>query len=227
MSTLLHIDASARGERSHTRRLSRLFVNRWCEIRPKDKVIYRDLGHNPPPPVTESWIAAAFTKPEHRTAEMNMMLKLSDELIDELEQADIIVAGIPMYNFGVPAPMKAYIDNIVRVGRTFGFDRARADQLYWPLLHGKRLVVLSSRGGYGYELGEPVDHMNHVEPHLRTIFGFIGVTELDSIAVEYDEFSDERVERSLAKAGAAVERLVQSLAARSTTEEERLSTCGA
>lgn len=91
-------------------------------------------------------------------------LTVSDELIAELVRADVIVAGVPMYNFGVPAPMKAYIDNIVRIGRTFGFDRALAGQHDWPLLHGKRLVLLISRGDSGYEAGRPAYSMNHVGP---------------------------------------------------------------
>jgi FMN-dependent NADH-azoreductase len=213
MATLLHIDSSARDRCSHTRRLSRFFVDRWLEQRPADEVIFRDIGRNPPPPVTEQWIAAAFAKPERRSAEMLAALAISDELIGELVRADVIVAGVPMYNFGVPAPMKAYIDNIVRVGRTFGFDRARAEQHYWPLLHGKRLVLLSSRGDSGYEAGQSLHAMNHVETYLRTIFGFIGVTEIDSIAVEYDEFSDDRVKRSVAAAEAKVEALVRAMVA--------------
>lgn len=208
MTTLLHIDASARVTRSHTRRLSRRFVEGWLARRPGDEVIPRDVGVSPPPAVTEAWIAAAFTRQERRTREMNATLAQSDALVDELERADVIVAGVPMYNFGVPASMKAYIDSIVRVGRTFGFDRARVGEPYWPMLSGKRLVILSARGDHGYNEGQRLAAMNHVEPHLRTAFGYIGVTDVTSIAVEYDEFADGRVERSLREAEEAVDRLV-------------------
>jgi FMN-dependent NADH-azoreductase len=213
MTTLLHLDASARGERSHSRRLSRRFVEHWRALRPQDEIVYRDLGREPTPPVTEAWIAAAFTKPERRSAEMQAVLATSDALVDELERADVIVAGVPMYNFGVPAPMKAYIDNIVRVGRTFGFDRGRVGEPYWPMLRDKKLVIVGARGDYGYEPGGRIAHTNHVEPHLRTVFGYIGVTDVRSIAVEYDEFADDRVEHSLTEAEAAVETLVRSMAA--------------
>jgi FMN-dependent NADH-azoreductase len=218
MLTLLHIDSSARSGRSHTRQLSQLFVERWHGSRPDDRVVYRDVGRYPPPPVSEAWIAAAFTKPQNRTAEMHATLALSDKLVDELEHADIIVAGVPMYNFGIPAAMKAYVDNIVRVGRTFGFDRARAGAPYWPMLSGKRLVILSARGDYGYDFGERIAQMNHVEPHLRAAFGYIGITDIHTVAIEYDEFADARLERSRADADVAVERLVQSLLASVTPD---------
>ncbi len=231
MATLLHLDSSARPGRSghdphgsHSRRLSARFIQRWCAARPDDPVIRRDVGLEPPPPVSGGWIHAAFTPPEARTAAMRATLRLSDALVDELVAADIVVAGVPLYNFGVPAQMKAYIDNIVRVGRTFGFDRARAGEPYWPLLtgYGKTLVVLSSRGDYGYAPGERLASLNHVEPHLRTAFGYIGITDLHSVAIEYDEFADDRLARSIAAAESDVDALVDRLlAARAQPVRER------
>lgn len=141
---------------------------------------------------------------------MRAALAISDELVAELERADIIVAGVPMYNFGVPAPMKAYIDNIVRVGRTFGFDASRQGGPYWPMLTGKRMVVLSSRGDHGYDAGGRLAHMNYLDPYLRTIFGFIGVSDFESIAAEYDEFGGVSVEQSLVRAEAESDRLIES-----------------
>ncbi|MGK9233002.1 NAD(P)H-dependent oxidoreductase [Inquilinus limosus] len=208
MTTILHIDSSARAGRSHTRRLSARFVQGWLARRPYDEVIRRDVGLEPPPPVTEAWIAAAFTKPERRTPEMRATLALSDALVDELERADLIVAGVPMYNFGLPAQMKAWVDNIVRVGRTFGFDRSRPGEPYWPMLSGKRLVTLGARGDWGYGPGERLAGMNHVEPHLQTVFRYIGVTDAVSIAAEYDEFADERIQQSLQAAETEIDRLV-------------------
>jgi FMN-dependent NADH-azoreductase len=212
MMTLLHIDASARRTLSHTRHLSKRFVDGWRARRPGDQVIVRDVGADPPPPVTEAWVAAAFAKPEQRTAEMNSALAISDRLIDELERADVIVAGVPMYNFGVPAPLKAYIDNIVRVGRTFGFDRARAGDLYWPMLRSRPVIILSARGDYGYDTGQRIAHVNHVEPYLRDVLGFLGLNDVTTVAVEYDEFRDERFAESLRRAEAAVDELVLRLA---------------
>ena len=120
MAKVLHLDASPRGERSHSRRLSKSFVNAWLASHPGDPVTYRDLGHNPVPLVNEPMIAAAFTpppKPDRRKP--FSALKISNELIDELFAHDIYIFGIPMYNFGVPAGFKAYIDQIVMVGPAF------------------------------------------------------------------------------------------------------------
>ncbi|MFE0752675.1 FMN-dependent NADH-azoreductase [Inquilinus sp. NPDC058860] len=208
MTTILHIDSSARLGRSHSRRLSARFVEAWLARRPGDRVIRRDVGLEPPPPVTEAWIAAAFTKPERRTPEMRATLAVSDALVDELERADLIVAGVPMYNFGLPAQMKAWVDNIVRVGRTFGFDRSRPGEPYWPMLSGKRLVTLGARGDWGYGPGERLAGLNHAEPHLHTVFRYMGITDAVSIAAEYDEFADERIRQSLQAAEAEIDRLV-------------------
>lgn len=217
MATILHLDASARPGRSdqdrfgsHSRRLTARFIERWRAARPTDRIVYRDVGQNPPNPVTGRWIHAAFTKPEQREPWMHEVLAESDRLVDELIGADLIVAGVPMYNFGPPAQFKAYIDNIVRVGRTFGFDRSRAGEPYWPLLaaKGKRLIILSSRGDYGYGKGERIQHLNYVEASIETAFKYIGITAFDSVAVEYDEFADERLQASLARADAEVDALV-------------------
>ena len=220
MTTLLQIDASARSGRSgtdphgsHSRRLTDRFVRQWLAAQPDSEVVYRDVGQQPPAPVSAEWIHAAFTPEAQREPWMHEALRQSDELVDELMRADVIVAGVPMYNFGPPAQFKAYIDNIVRVGRTFGFDRSRAGDPYWPLLadSGKRLIILSSRGDYGYDAGGRVSERNHVEPAVRSAFGYIGITDSHSIAVEYDEFADERLAESIRQAEAAVDELVSKL----------------
>lgn len=225
MIRLLHLDASARSGRSderahgsHTRRLSARFIARWKALRPQDPVVYRDVGQSPPAPVTGDWIHAAFTPAERREPWMREALAQSDALVDELLAADLIVAGVPMYNFGVPAGFKAWIDNIVRVGRTFGFDRSRDGDPYWPLLAGmdKQLVVLGSRGDHGYDAGGRIAAMNHVEPSIRTAFGYIGITRMHAVAAEYDEFGGERLARSLRDA----EDRVDALAARLVDEVE-------
>lgn len=220
MTRLLHIDSSARAGGSdehrfgsHSRRLTSRFVARWRAARPQDAVTYRDVGQHPPAPVSGRWIHAAFTPPDQREPWMQEVLAESDALVDELISADLIVMGAPMYNFGPPAQLKAYIDNIVRVGRTFGFDRTRAGEPYWPLLagQGKRLVLLGSRGDYGYDEGGRIAHLNHVEAGVRTPFRYIGIEETYGVAVEYDEFGGDRLAASIAAAEAAVDRLVDTL----------------
>ena len=220
MTTLLHIDASARPGRSgidphgsHTRRLSARFAERWRAARPQDRIDYLDVGQQPPAHVTGRWVHAAFTDPAQREPWMHEVLAESDRLVDQLIAADVIVVGLPMYNFGVPAQFKAWIDNIVRVGRTFGFDRARGDVPYWPLLAdaGKRLVLLGARGDHGYGAGQRIAHLNHTEASVRSAFGYIGITDVTEAAVEYDEFGGERLAESLRQGEAAVDRIADEL----------------
>jgi FMN-dependent NADH-azoreductase len=221
MLRLLHIDSSARPGRSgeqphgsHTRRLSARFVRHWQRLRPQDVVVYRDVAACPPTPVTGEWVHAAFTPPAQRVPWMHALLAESDALVDELIRADLIVIGVPMYNFGMPSTLKAWIDNIIRVGRTFGFDRSRAGEPYWPLLvdHRKRLVLLSSRGDYGYGPGERLAADNHVEAGVITPLRYIGIDTVDCVAIEYDEFADERLHASIGDAEVAVDALAERLA---------------
>lgn len=222
MTTILHIDSSARRGRSgeqahgsHTRRLTARFIERYLQLDSRATVIYRDVGAEPPSPVTGGWVHAAFTPREAREPWMVEALAQSDALVDEVLAADIIVAGVPMYNFGPPAQFKAWIDNIVRVGRTFGFDRSRTGEPYWPLLAdaGKQLVILSSRGDYGYDPGQRLEGINHVEASVRSVFRYLGVTDACSAAIEYDEFGDDRLLRSIAEAESATDRLAETIAA--------------
>jgi FMN-dependent NADH-azoreductase len=213
MKTVLQINSSARLARSHTRYLTGLFIAQWRSLRPADVIISREVGTQPPPPVTEEWIAAAFTPPENRNAEMERVLAPSNALIDELIAADLIALGAPMYNFGMPSQLKAYVDQIIRVGRTFELDTSNQKQPYKPLLTGKRMVVMTSSGDAGYQVGGPIAHLNHLDPHIRTAFGFIGITEIDFVGVGYDEFPDDRIRLSLAAAESAVRKLASRLAA--------------
>lgn len=216
---VLHIDASARtgvsgrdAHGSHTRRLGDRFISRWLARRPSDEVVYRDVGGAPPKPVSGDWIAAAFCPPDRRTQKQKDVLTESDRLTAELIGGDLIVIGAPMYNFGVPAQLKAWIDNIVRVGLTFGFDRARAGEPYWSMLpQGKRLVILTSRGDYGYDEGGRLAAMNLVEAGLKAPLSYIGLRQTHSIAIEYDEFGDERLAQSIALAERSVDALVDEL----------------
>lgn len=216
---ILHIDSSARSglsgrdrHGSHSRRLSGRFVRRWSDARPQDPVAYRDVGFAPPSHVDAEWIAAAFSPPEKRSEDQRARLAESDGLIAELVAADLVVIGAPMYNFGMPAPLKAWVDNIVRVGVTFGFDRKRAGEPYWPMLpSGKRLVVLGARGDYGYDAGGRQADINFVEAGLKAPLAYIGLRDATSIAIEYDEFADARLARSIAAAEDAVDALVDRM----------------
>lgn len=212
MTNILRIDASARKERSLTRSLGDLFIEQWLVAEPDTSVTVRDVGTNPPPIISEGWIAAAFTEESDRTDEQRMLLEKSDALIDELDQADVIVMTTPMYNYGMPAALKAWFDQTIRVGKTFTFKLARGDRPLEPVMTGKWLVMLTSSGEFGFGPGELNDGANHLVPHIETASKYLGIETAHHIGIEYQEFGDQRFSESKAAAEAAVPELVSVLA---------------
>lgn len=200
MAHLLHIDASPRGERSHSRRLTREFVEQWKLAHPNDTVTYRDIGRHPVPHVDESWIAAAFTPPEKHTPELRQAIYISDQLVDEFLAADIYVIGVPMYNFSIPSTFKAYIDQIVRVGRTVAFEPNDSANVFKPLVLGKKVFIVEARGDSGFQPGGRYEKMNHHDPYLVTVFEFMGITDITFVHVENDEYGGQKLAESIAKA---------------------------
>ncbi len=210
MTTLLRIDASAQMEdRSLTRKLTTQFTTEFLQANPSAKVITRDVGHNPIPAIDHRFIHAAFTPLDAREDWMAERLALSDILIDEIEAADIIILGAPMYNYGMPAALKGWIDHIARIGRTFSFDLARGDVPIEPMLKGKHLIVLSSRGEFGFEPGGTRAHMNALDPAIAACAHYFGVNAADiqTITIEYQEFKDARHDRSVIAAEEATREL--------------------
>jgi FMN-dependent NADH-azoreductase len=208
MAHLLHIDSSPRGERSHSRRMTREFVEQWKQAHPGDTVTYRDLGRNPVPHVDEPWIAAAFTSPEQRTPELWEAIGISDRLVDEFLAADIYVIGVPMYNFTVPSTFKAYIDQIVRIDRTFAFEPDDSANVFRTLVLGKKMFIIETRGDSGYQPGGRYEKMNHQDPYLVTVFGFIGITDITFVHVENDEYGGQKLAESIANARTKITELV-------------------
>lgn len=200
MAHLLHIDTSPRGDRSRSRRFSREFVEAWKHHHPGDIVTYRDIGHDPIPHIDEPWIAAAYTPSDQRALELQQAIQLSDRLVDELLAADIYVLGVPMYNFSIPSGLKAYIDQIVRIGRTFNLKLENPENPYEPLVLGKQMFIITARGTSGYGAGEPYEAMNFQDPYLKTVFGFIGITDVSFIHVENDELGGDGLAQSIATA---------------------------
>ena len=214
MTTILHIDASPRGDRSLSRQLSKTFVATWKSKDPSATVIERDIGRAPPPIITEDWIAAVFTPEDKRTPLQQEDLKLSDVLIDEVARSDLIVIGAPMHNYGMPAALKSWFDKVIRIGKTFTFDLQRGDFPLEPVMCGKTLVILSARGEFGFGLGGVREQMNHLETHIVTCANYLGVQESHVIAIDYQEFGDDRHERSIREAYEAVPYLVDQLVGR-------------
>jgi FMN-dependent NADH-azoreductase len=172
MPTLLHINSSPLYGRSVSRQLTDAFVSQWESSHPKGTVVDRDLNATPIPPVTAEWVGAAFTPEVGRTPQQKEVLALSDALIAELEQADEYVFGVPMHNFGVPSVLKLWIDQIARVGKTFSYAEGRPK----GLLTGKKATFIIATGGI-YDAQTQMASFNFVEPYLRSVFGFLGVTD--------------------------------------------------
>ncbi|WP_110684868.1 FMN-dependent NADH-azoreductase [Salinicola aestuarinus] len=220
MTRLLHLDASPRPGRSGThehgslsRRLTHHFVERWKAARPETLVMRRDLGAQPPSLLTVEWIEAAFTPEEAQTQTTRQALAESDRLVDELIAADVLVLGIPLYNYSYPAAFKAWIDQIVRLGRTVYFDPTDPEHSVGPLLNDRprHAVILSSRGGHGFSAGGAMAHMNHLEPSVRTALELIGIEHFHEIAIEYQEEGGERLQQSTHNALSQVDMLVTGL----------------
>ncbi len=208
MAHLLHLDASPRGERSHSRRMTKEFVEQWLKVHPDDTVTYRDIGRNPVPHVDEPWIAAAFTPPEQRTKELWNAIHISDGLVDEFLAADLYVIGVPMYNFSVPSTFKAYIDQIVRVGRTVAFEPNDDGNSFTPLVLGKKMFIIAARGDSGFQPGGRYEKMNYHDPYLVTVFEFMGITDITFIHVENDEYGGQKLAESIASAQTKIVELV-------------------
>ncbi|WP_249977976.1 FMN-dependent NADH-azoreductase [Vreelandella olivaria] len=207
MHTILHIDASVRrvsnpnpDHNSISKRIARKFVDKWQSHRSTDEYIYRDVGLNPPDFIDQDWIGAVFTPEERKSPEQHRKLALSDQLFGELTQANIILISSPMYNYGMPAPLKAWFDQVMRINKTFSFDLARGDYPIEPLLSGKTLVLVTSCGEFGFGAGGEREHMNHLGPHIKTLSKYLGVESCYEIMSEYQEFGDERYQTSVADA---------------------------
>ncbi len=226
MTRLLHLDASPRPGRagthdhgSHTRRLTHHFVSRWRALEPGAEIVYRDIGIEPPQLTSVEWIEAAFTPTENRSESMQAVLAESDTLTSEVERADILVLGVPMYNFGPPAAFKAWIDNVIRLGRTVDYDSKYGHhphlplEYYLPMLvdRPRHAVLLSSRGDHGFDPGGRLAALNHMEPNARTALQFIGIAGFHSIAIEHQEEGGEALAASTQSALARIDRLVEHL----------------
>lgn len=220
MTRILQINASARPGRagtdphgSLTRRLTHRFVSRWNAARPLADVTCRDVGAAPPSFISGEWIQAAFASVDRQEHWMGDALTESDQLIDELVAADVLVIGAPLYNFGMPAALKAWIDNVVRIGRTFDFDLSAPESPYIPLLSDRprHAVIVSARGGHGFDPGGPFAHMNFLESGLTTALGFIGIEDVHCIAIEHQETGGDLLAASIADAERKLDLLVGQL----------------
>ena len=174
MARILRIDSSSRIAGSHSRQLADYFQATWQEKYPDDQFVMRDLVKHQPPHISEQAIAGFYTPKEQQTAEMQNATALSDELINELQSSDILLLSAPMYNFSVPSALKAWIDQIVRIGKTFAYDGTN----FTGLVKVKSVYVICTYGSSGYVDGGDFSSLNFLEPYLKFLFGFLGIANI-------------------------------------------------
>lgn len=203
MSTLLQINSSLLGENSASSELARRLVQSWQAQNPGGRTIVRDLAADPVPHLTGERFQAFMSKPEERTLEQHAVVSYSDELIDELRSADVIVLGAPMYNFSVPSTLRAYLDHVARAGVTFRYTANGPE----GLLQGKKVYVVVTRGGVYPEAADTQT------PYLRQILGFIGLTDIEFIHAEGLAMGEEPRQKGLDTARHTIAKLVPALQA--------------
>ncbi|MEM8902085.1 MAG: NAD(P)H-dependent oxidoreductase [Actinomycetota bacterium] len=174
MATLLVVETSPRADASVSRQMTRRFVGTWMAEHPGATVVERDLAETDLTFVTAAWLEAYFTPPESQTPEMAAQLALSDQLVDEVLAADHIVIATPVYNYNVPASLKAWIDLVVRKGRTLGFDGAGLVE------HTSATVLLASGGVYTGD--SPIRDRDLAPQYLRLVLGVLGIDEVSVVA---------------------------------------------
>jgi FMN-dependent NADH-azoreductase len=177
--TILHVESSPLGERSVSRRLAAKVLAELKAKHPDSEIIERDLAINPFPHLNELTVGAFFTPPEHRNEMLSEAVKLSDQAVDELLAADVVVIGAPMHNFSVPSALKAWIDHVVRTGRTVRYTEWGPQGL---VPSSKKVIIVSARGG-SYMDG-PMKALDYQESYLKTILEFIGLTDISFVRAE-------------------------------------------
>ncbi|MES2580399.1 MAG: NAD(P)H-dependent oxidoreductase [Pseudomonadota bacterium] len=196
---ILQVNSSARAEGSHSTKLANALVERLSATQPQAVVTVRDLGRTPHPMLDETALQALFTPAEQRSSEQAARVALDDALIAEIQSADVVVLGVPMYNFGVPAQLKSWIDAISRAQVTFRYTEQGPE----GLLKGKKVYVVLTRGGL-YR-NTPTDTQT---PYLKTLFGFLGMTDVQFMYAEGLAMGPEAEQAALASAQEQIEEAV-------------------
>jgi FMN-dependent NADH-azoreductase len=206
MSEILLITSSPRGATSYSSRVARFLAEKLAAGDPNSKITVRDLTRAPLPHIDDAFAVARNLPAESLTAAQEAALRLSDALLVELLAADVIIIGAGMINFGIPSALKAYIDYIVRPGVTFNYGERGPE----GLVKGKKVYLVMARGGI-YSQG-PMQGFNFQDTYLKAALGFIGLTDIEVIAIEGVAFGPEAAEKALAIASAKVTALAGALA---------------
>lgn len=192
---ILQINASARREGANSTRVANAIVSRLRQAHPESKLVLRDLAATPHPILDEAALGALFTPADKRSPEQAARVALDDALIAELQAADAVVLGVPMYNFGVPAQLKTWIDAIARNGVTFRYTESGPE----GLLQGKKVYLALARGGR--HRGTAADSQ---VPYLKTVLGFLGISDLHFIYAEGLNMGAEAAQQGFAQADADI-----------------------
>jgi len=184
--TILHIDSSPMGERSYSRKLGAKVLSELQSKYPGSTLKVRDLAANPLPHLSAQTVGAFFTPVEQRTAELNAAVADSDAAVAELKSANIVVIGAPMWNFGIPSSLKAWIDHVARSGLTFKFGANGPEGLLDP---ATKVIIVSSRGGV-YSAG-PMAALDFQEDYLRSVLGFLGLRDIAFVRTEGVNLGEE------------------------------------
>jgi FMN-dependent NADH-azoreductase len=192
---LLHIDSSILGGQSVSRQVSAAAVAALVAENPGAKVTYRDLDAQPAPHQSGALMAARGLDPADRNPEQVRDLADADALLDDFLAADVVVIGVPMYNFGIPSTLKSWIDHLSVAGKTFSYSEAGPK----GLAGGKRIVLASSRGGF-YGADTPTAFLQHQESYLRGVFGFFGIPDVEVVSAEGVNYGPDHKQKALESA---------------------------
>lgn len=176
---ILHIDSSILGPHSVSRSLSAAVVKRLVETNPGSEVTYRDVAADPPPYFSGAIVAAASDSEASISAETKQAAAVLGTILDEVIAADVIVVGTPMYNFGLPAQLKSWLDALAVPGKTFRYTSSGAE----GLLGDKKAIIASSQGGI-YSAGTPSASFEHQESHLASFFMFVGISDIQVVRAD-------------------------------------------
>jgi FMN-dependent NADH-azoreductase len=203
MANILIVDSAATGESSVSRKLTRALADTLQRRDPAARIVRRDVGAAPIPHLSEATVPA-IRAGLVESAEAERALALSDELVAELKDADLVVIGAPMYNFGMPSTLKAWFDHVLRARITFRYTESGPE----GLLKGKKAIVVEARAGL-YSEG-PGAAMDSQEPHLRTLLGFMGIDDVTFVRAEKLAFGPDAAAAAIAEAIGALESLAES-----------------
>ena len=206
MMKLLEVQSSVRQQGSISRHLSAEFIQLWRSRYPQMQHLVRDVGIHPPDLPTEFFTIANYTLPEERSREMVAILANSEILIEELLSAEYLVFGVPMYNLSVPSNLKSYLDNVVRIGRTFAISRETLE--IKGLAKGKKALVISPSAS-DYTLGTAGASLDFCTSYVRAILGFIGIEDVSCVSVPNQFRADDMRQASIAEARAQLVELAK------------------